>query len=225
VNRNLIIGFVVSGLVVVGGVGYFLTQKDSGSSTNSLSVSKPEATNQEADSTAFNPQNTLQSDFVATVETTGDDTAGAFAIEIEFDADAKVWRYITTSEDGGMEMIVTEDATYTKTDDQWIKLPTSGDSTTGFDRDTYELSDDEIADFQKSAGYKGEASCPAGTCDLWELEGYEGNDKLAFYVDKKTNTVNQLVTTTGATTNTITYTYKDVTIEIPANAQELPSFN
>ncbi len=219
-SRNLIIAILVGVAVIGGGVALYATQSDNDNNLANTDNSE-QADQQESGTATFSPENTLESDFEATIATESDTTT--FEATIEYDADSKAWRYVAKNSDQDMELIVSTDAYYSKVEDKWIKLPSSGESGTGFDREAYELTDEELAEFQSRSSYKGEVSCPAGTCDLWEVENYEGNNKLSFYVDKETNTINQLVTVTASGTSTITYTYKDVTIEIPTDAQEVPS--
>lgn len=219
-SRNLIIAIIAGILVLGGGVLFYAMQSDTQS--NLTESTTPQNQEEQSTNTAeFDPANTLENDFEATIATEADNVS--FNASVEYDKDTKSWRYVAENSDQQMELIVTSDAYYSKVNGNWIKLPTSGEANTGFDADAYEVTAEELADFQSRSSYEGEASCPAGTCDLWVVENYEGNTKLSFYVDKETNTINQLITESDRGTNTITYTYKDVSVEVPENAQEVPS--
>jgi hypothetical protein len=224
-NRNLIIGIVAAVVVVGGAAAYIVTSGDDGSQNNSASTGQSSSTQEQASSSGekeFNPENTMQKSFVSTLSTEGEGVT--MSANIKYDGNG-TWQYETTTDGQDMQMIITPDAYYTYADGQWIKLPSSGDSTTGFDPQAYEVTPEELSRFQSAMTYKGEASCPAGTCDLWEADRFEGSDKISFYIDPATNTINQLTTEVGGSTTTITYTFQDVTIEIPTDVRELPSLN
>ena len=222
-NKNLIIG-LVAGVVVVGAGAAYIVTSGGEDETNNNSQTTESTNNSQQESTdgqTFNPANTIEQDFVATFTTQSD--GGEISATVNYDKDSSSWQYVTTTGDQDAEFIITADAYYSKLDGQWVKLPSSGDAATGFDTKQLELSDSEVTAFQERASYKGEASCPAGTCDLWEVENYEGAEKISFYLNKDTNTMSQLVTVANGATSTITYEYKDVTVEVPENAQTLPS--
>lgn len=209
--------FVAIAVVVIVGAAFFLSQNKSDSSTNSSNTTQ-QASSEKASSKEFNPVNTLREPFVSTMNTEG--TQGSTAATIEYDGKEN-WRYTTKTSESLVEMIVTPSATYMKSNEAWFKLPTDS-STQLFKKDAYEVTDKELKDFQAAVTYKDEVSCPAGSCYLWVAENYQGNDKLEFYIDKSTNRINQLITTTKDGKITIVYTYKPVTITIPTNVTEVP---
>jgi hypothetical protein len=219
-GRNQIIGLVVGAVIVVGGVAFAATQ--GGESDNSNSATTQTEGSTESDSTAFNPVNTMESDFVATFTISSNDSEEISSV-VEYDADGKTWQTTTNADGQEVKALITDDAYYTYANDQWLKLPkTEASSASGLNPEDYEVTADELTEFQNVLQYKGEASCPAGTCDLWEAENYQGNDMISFYVNKSDNTINQIVTKTIAGTSTIVYEYKDVTIEVPTDVREVP---
>ena len=223
-NKNMIIALIV-GLVLLAGGAFFIFggSDDSG---EEASVS----TNQSSDSSSgdssgsssdtFNPVNTTQQAFTATVTTTT--AEGTFTGEIKHSGD-DTWQYRGENNGEEFEAIITPDSFYTYGNGQWFKLPVEQSTELGLDTEDFEVTDEELLEFQSILSSKGDADCPAGTCTLWEAEEYEGNEMLQFYVSNSDNKISKLVSESSDGKIEIVYTYDDVTIKIPANAQELPT--
>jgi len=222
VSKNLIIAIVAGVLVVGGGAAYFVMRDDSSTETTSASSSVVES--QDTDATAFNPVNTTENDFVATFVTQSEN-GEIIEATARYDAENTTWEYKAIAEGQQVEAIFTPDAIYTNANGQWVKVPSTSGDNIGFNTEDFEINEEDRADFQSNLIYMGEANCPSGTCDHWQAENFQGNDTLSFYLEKQTNRVNQISSVTDGRTITITYSYEDVTIEIPTDFQELPEFN
>jgi len=201
---------VVAIVAVVAGGAFVVTR--SGDTPTNDSSQTIQSSNQ-----TFSPVNTMQQSFVATITTTGGQQN--LTTNVEHDGNGN-WHYTASVGGQTSEVVSTADAYYTKQGDTWYKSASSQ----GFSKDAYEVTPDELASFQSAVSYKGTESCSAGQCHVWEATNYQGNDKLTFYVDVASNRIVRMVSRVGASTTDITYEYKPVTVQIPTNAQELPSF-
>jgi hypothetical protein len=207
-SRNLIIGLVVAAVVVVGGgAAYMLTQDDDSDNQQQLSQDSSGA-----DNSAFNPASTEGLEFSATITVEGAPTA-----TFEHD-DQGTTRYVTTTGGQEMEIIYTSDAYYSCQDDNCIKFPISQLGNSGFNPGDYTYDEDRLGSFASPA-YKGQQSCESGTCDVWEVS--TGGVTSTLYVDSNTKRITKVQGTVAGKTSTIVYDYKDVTINIPQNAQTI----
>ncbi len=202
---------LVVGVVFTAGVGfgvYSLVYKSSDDSTRTVvgGVSTKK----------FNPVNSANSQFVATTTIEGG-SGPVTSTTVEHDG-KDAWLSKTTVNGTTSQALFTKDAYYTNIAGQWFK----SSSVKAFASDSYELTPAKLAEFQAAVKDKGSASCPSGTCELWEAENYKGNDKLSFYV-RSDNKIDQLVTVIKGKTIKIGYEYKPVTITIPTDAKTLPS--
>lgn len=204
---------VVALLIVGGGAFYLINNSQKSEDTTQTSSSE------NASSNVFNPVNTLSEPFVVSFKTEGEQ--GGTSANIEYDGKEN-WRYTSQSADNSTEMIITPSANYMKNGETWFKLPTDSSTAQVFQKDAYQVTDSELKDFQAAVTYRGEEACPAGSCYVWVAKNYKGNDSLEFYIDKKTNRINQLITSTKTGKITIIYDYKPVTITIPTVVSEIP---
>ena len=220
-SRNLIIGLVVGGVVLVGGGAYFVTQNGSDSSNDSASQQSSENASQDSSTQAFDAVSTNDTSFVATISTS--DTEGKTSQStMEYDKSSGNVRYTSTADDKTFTITYTSDAYYMcQSADRCIKYPLNGVGDSGFDRSAFEYTAEELAGYKNSSAYQGKKDCPSGTCDVWQVS--EGDYRATIYIDAGSKKIVQVEGTTGGTTSKIVYEYKDVSITPPANAQEIPA--
>ena len=118
-----------------------------------------------------------------------------------------------------MEIIYTSDAYYSCQGDNCVKFPISQSGDSGFDPSAYTYDESKLSSYANPA-YKGQQSCPSGTCDVWEVSA--GGVTSTLYVDSSSKRITQVESTVGGKTSKIVYEYKDVSITVPANAQTIP---
>jgi hypothetical protein len=142
---------------------------------------------------------------------------------MEYDKNSKVVKYQSTANGQTTILYYASDAFYTcQNDSACYKYPINQSTASGFSRESYEYSQEELADFKNGAAYQGTQPCPAGSCDVWKVSTEDGQSTI--YIDKATKRISQVEGTTAAGSSKIVYEYKDVNVSIPPNAQELPSF-
>ncbi len=212
-NKNVIIAIVA--VIVIGGGGaaaYFYTQNDNtaSSDTNTTATDKRPS--------VFEPKQTTDRDFKATLTTEGETVKTSF----EYDTDEKVFHYESNVDGQTFESITTEDAQYMYTNDKWLKYPVGQQQSTNFDPEEYQFDDEELRDYQSNVEYKGTESCSVGRCHVWKADTPESES--TFYVSTKDGYIVKVETVVDGKISTITYEYEDVEIEVPTDAQELPSF-
>jgi len=216
-SKKLILGIVIAAVLIGGGIGFVIVSNEDGESDQS---NQTNTTQQSADGTTFNPVATDGLEFAATLTTTTPENVSVTAT-IQYDTSSKAWQYTATNDGETLEAIYTADAYYIKSGETWLKLPLSQGAQT-FNPDQYDYSGSTLSDLQAKVASQGTAACPAGTCHVWKVEGYEGNSAVTIYVDTATNRISQVVAESAAGTSTIVYDYKDVTVTIPTEVSTVP---
>lgn len=214
-SRTRIIAAVV--VVALAGGGAYLLTKDDNGDKSSESTSQT-ANNQTGSEGNFSPVSTEGLEFKATLTTTKDGTNTVATIEQD---DQKNIRYTATQGGQQVEIIYTKDAYYMCTAGNCIKYPISQQGSAGFDPGTYTYDASKLEGYKNNSAYKGQKSCPAGTCDVWSVTA--GGYTSTIYVDTKTKRISQVESTVNGATTKIVYEYTDVTITVPTNAQTLPN--
>ncbi len=216
--KKVVIGILAVILVI--GAGVWLVKKKGNNQTaqnQSTQSSQPTSTTTPA---SFNPQALDGLEYTATL-TTVTPNGGNVSATVEYDKDTNAWHYSGQSDSSSIEAIYATDAYYIKTNGNWMKLPLT-QASQSFNPSQYKYDQASLKDLQGKAQDKGTQNCPAGTCQVWEVSNYQNNDKITFYVDKKTNRISQIVTEAAGGKTTIVYSYKDVTVDIPTNAVSAP---
>ena len=214
-KKSVLIAIVAAVLVVGGAAAFFLTREDSSTNNNETGTQDTTpAENGAADtSQEFAPLSTEGRDFSATITVNGD-TSGTF------EQDGDKTRFASTVDGQRGEFIYTPDATYSCTEGECFKFPNDSDAADGFDTDDYEFSESDLEKLRTDAKYEGRKDCPAGTCDVWTVTD-EGTTS-SVYIDTKTRLISQVEGTYDGDVTKIVFEYRDVIIEVPANAQEFP---
>lgn len=172
---------------------------------------------QSADSN-FAPVGMMDMAFEATVDGTNTD-GNAYQMLLQYDGEG---RTRMSGEQNGtrFETVFTSDAFYSCEGENCVKFPISQSDNSPFTPGEYVYEDDDFTDFKNSATYKGTGDCPAGTCDIWEVteDGYTSQ----LFLDSNQR-ISKVEGSSAEGTVTITYEYKSVNIEIPQNAQTIPT--
>lgn len=213
-KKPVLIGIIIAFLLGGGTAAYLLSRDGKKDKTQTDSQT---SNNQTAGGNDFAPVSTKGLDFSATLTMSG--SQGTSSARLEQDGDKT--RYVSTQDGQETQIIYTPDAYYSCTGGQCFKFALSQSSNIGVDVSAYEYDASEIANFRNTAAYKGKQDCPAGSCDVWSVTVGAGTSTL--YVDAKTKRISQVESTQDGTTTKIVYDYKDVTIDIPENAQTIPS--
>ena len=207
-SRPVLIGVIIAAVVVMGGgAAYMLTKDDDSDSQQQSSQNSTDTGNN-----TFGPASTEGLEFTATISVDGTQSA-----MLEHDDQGNT-RYIATSGGQQIEIIYTSDAYYSCQGDNCVKFPISQSSNSGFNPGDYTYDETKLSGYANPA-YKGQQSCPSGTCDVWEVSA--GGVTSTLYVDSNTKRIAQVESTVGGKTSKIVYEYKDVTITVPANAQTI----
>jgi len=210
-KKRIVIGVIIA-FLIGGGAVYFLTKSDKKDNSETKANSN---SSQSSSGSDFAPVSTKGLDFTATITSTG--ASGESTAKIEQDGDKT--RYVATADGQETQVIYTSDAYYTCTNGQCYKFAKTQSANSGVDVGSYEYDESEIANFRNTAAYKGKQDCPAGTCDVWSVTTAEETSTL--YIDSKTKRISQVEGTNAGVTSKIVYDYKDVTIDVPQNAQTL----
>lgn len=206
-SRNLIIGIIA--FLVVGGTATYLVMQD-----DDVADDVGQAVNEATEnSPVFNATSTNDKDFVGTITSNSQEGAVTFA----YDHDTNSFRYTATGESGTIETITTPDAYYAMADDQWVKYPTGTDS--AFDPSSYQYDQDELSQYSGANNYVGTEDCATGTCHVWRytIDNYQSS----LFVDTATGYVVRVETNNNGQTSSIDYSYEEVNITPPADAQEI----
>lgn len=209
-TRPVIIGAIVVILLGGGGAAYVLTKDDD---------KPPQNTSQnDSNANAFDAVSTEGLEFTAKITTSG--ASGTTEATLEHD-DQNNTRYV--SDIGGMqtEVIYTADAYYSCQAGNCTKFALSQSSSSGVNPGDYTYDESKLAGYRDNSTHKGRQDCPAGTCDVYEVS--VGGTTSTIYIDTDTKRISQVESTISGATSKIVYEYKDVTINVPTNAQTVPT--
>ncbi len=219
------LGPLIGVLVFVGGF-VAITSLSDDSETEPSSSSSSEVASTDANEPTFAPVNTFDESFVATIS--GTTEGQSFSAILESDGNG-VTKFSSTDENGSsFEFYNTPDSTINCSEGQCVKLPSSGEAS---NTEEYTFNQSDFDKFKETAEYEGEEDCPAGKCDVWLVadDDVAGNPSQSLetkiYISKKDQRISQVVGMQNGEVTTIVYEFKDVTITLPENVQELPNFN
>ncbi len=217
-NKNIIIGLIAVLVLGGGGAAYLATQKDdtSDSSTSESSSEHSDSDDHSAGET-FNPKITADMAFVATISGTSD---GVESLAGTIESDGKGNTHFSGTQAGETaEYFVLADGSYIFCQDgTCYKTPTAS----GEEPDDYNFRQEDIDKFKATAVHLGEEDCPAGKCDVWQVND-DGTD-TKIYISKSNQYVSQVIGTQDGDTFKIVYDFKDVTVTPPTDVQDISNF-
>lgn len=215
-TKRMMAGAVIVLLLIGGGTAYFATKNKADKS--SQKSSQPENNQSGGSQNSFSPASTEGLEFKATISSSGGGTDSSATFEHD---DKGSTRYVANTGGQQIEFIYTSDAYYScQGGGNCVKYPLSQAS--GFNPGDYTYDQGKLTGYRNGAAYKGQKSCPSGTCDVWSVSA-GGKAASTLYIDSGTKRITQVETAAASVTSKIVYEYTDVTIDIPTNAQTLPT--
>ncbi len=208
-------------VVVAGGLAtWSLTKKDTKQQDNAVQTTQTansETTAEQSSETpSFDPKATKDRAFVATLEGTSSNNV-VLTGTIESDGKGTV-HFSGTQAGDSVEYYL--DASQAFIFCQEGKCYRYGANQSGLNIGDYEVSDEDIAKYKESATYVGTESCTTGTCEVWQYKDEEQTD-TKIYINKNTKLVSEVVGTKDGDTFKVVYEFKDVTVTLPTDVQEI----
>lgn len=207
--KKIIIGVVVAIVVIAAGVGGFLLVKKNTSNTD------------DDNKTLFQPTSTDGQPFIATTVVTPKKGSKATTV---MKTDGQGISEYTLKTGGGTKLVFTKDFYYACSGNRCSKIPSDAENGFVSDPKSYDITQAEINNAQKSAQFVGQQSCLDGQiCDVWTANAFNDSGSSAtIYVDSESRRVLQIVVTDEEGTKAVTtYAYEPVNIKIPSNAREI----
>lgn len=205
-----------------GGAAYMLTREDDTSTESSNSTGANDTNDTEKksnDAPEFNPLATIGESFTANMSIESTDGTGTFTGVIDKDADGNT-KFSGEQDGETIEFYLTTDGKYIVCEAGECFSLTGGDSPIAVS--DFTATDEDIAKYKETASFKGEVDCLSGRCDSWEYQDEVG-DLVTIYIDQDSKKVSEVRgTDEDGSKVVITYEYKDVTITLPENVQEIP---
>ena len=212
-----ILGIVLAVVVLAGGAFAFWQLQDDEPELEQ-EVAENGISQEEAAQLALVAENMAGASYVATIN--ADTPEGSFESVLEFDGEGN---YSFNAEQDGqtVQFILIGDTAYTCEGEQCFEFPSrQDDDMFNFNIDDFTYEEDELTDFAETATYLGEESCPAGTCDVWEIVDETETSRL--YIDTDSNQISQATGTGDDGEFTMVFEYQDISIEAPENVQPFP---
>lgn len=215
--KKIIIVLVVAVLVVGGAGAYWFLYRDN-DSNSSADVSSQDADGDAAQQ--FNPKITDNTDMIVTVSTQADGEKSETVIKYDSKGNSE---YTAEQNSEEVRFVSTAEAYYMCNSTGCYKYANTQDQTGSQNPDQYSYSQSDIESYRSRAEYKGKEACGNDTCDVWQVSDYAGGASASIYIDSSTQRIEKITSDVNGSKTTITYSYNPVTIDIPTDAQELPS--
>ncbi|MCA9323832.1 hypothetical protein KC992_01890 [Candidatus Saccharibacteria bacterium] len=221
-SRNVLIAIIAVLVIAGGGAAFVLTRsndEDSTSGTNNASNSQSNDQSSNASNNegrTFNPKATASQAFVATISGTSEGSE-TLSGTIESDGQGNS-HFIGTQAGQTAEYYTLSDGTYIFCQNGACYKASAENSAD--EADDYSFKEEDILKFRDTASYVGTDDCPAGTCDVWQVND-NGTD-TRIYIDTKTQYVSQVVGTQDGDTFKVVYEFKDnVTVTPPTDIKDI----
>ena len=216
-KKQIIIAVVVV-LLIIGGI--FIAKGSSSKDKSSTSKSSSSSNSNNKSDGGFNAIANTDQSFVATITSTIGDKS--YVATMESDAKTGAVKYVSNAQGENMTFIYTKDTYYmcmSATKCYKYKLGEGSGAT--FDPSSYKYDSTKLDEYKSTSTSGGTKACKAGTCDVWKVKA--GNYESLILIDQRTKRVSEVQSTTAAGGSTIVYEYKDVSVEIPTTAEEVPT--
>ncbi len=215
-KKVLIIVAVVLVLAGGGAGAYYLLSRDDAQPSTEATQTQPAS---ETSTTGFAPASMEGVPFEATITVEGEGKTIESVMKFDGKGNSE---YVAVQDGKRITMFFTEDFYYMCTNaTTCFKYKITNGDTGSVDPSQYEFTEEDLNNMRATATYKGQQACQASTCDVWEST--EGTTTVNIYIDTTTKRISQAITQTDRGTSTMVFEYKDVTVDVPKNAQELPS--
>ncbi len=209
-NKNIIIGLVVAGVLVLGGAGWLVFGSSDNSDLGSVST--------EGVLNLLNPYDQAVTLTITTTDPVEPSNNGTITMRFE---DQDTWMMNMDSVEGTTQVIYDGDYGYMQNPDDgtWLRLP-AGDATDSPAND-FKLTDDDMADFRTNAVRVGSGDCSLGTCTLYEYTDPTTGEVSTLKIGSN-NRLASIDTISGTSTVNMVFDYNaPVSIQVPTNYQEL----
>ena len=158
-----------------------------------------------------------EASYVATIS--GEAADNIIDATMEFDGQGNV--RFTAQEDGRtLQFILTPEFLYSCDGDTCYEFPADGQESQLLNPGDFTYTETDAVQYQSLGRNIGQESCPAGTCNVWEIE--ENDETNRIYIDVDSNLISQISGSSPDGGYTITMEYRDVSISAPDNAEPLP---
>lgn len=219
-HRLLWILSIIVLVLLVGGVVAYFVHKNNEPEPKSSSTSSSQSSSK---TPAFTPAVNSNQPYSATITSTVSGQPKSATLI----SDGK-GNYSYTYQANGQTLttIYTADAYYICTSSTTcVKYPTTSTSASTFNPATYQYDSTKLEALKNTAAYKGQKTCPggSGTCDVWAVTSASGNTTSTLYVDSTSKRILKATSSSGTTSNDVTYEYKDVHIAVPTNYTTAPA--
>ncbi len=220
--KKAVIALVVLVVLAGGTAAFVLTRGKKSSDAQPQTKTTEQQTTTETTTTepSFSPVSTTGLAFTGTITTEKDGKTVRATIKYDGKGNAE---YNSTQNGQSTRVVFTKTMYYTCTKQGCYKFALKDSSGTSFDPSQYQYDDKAISDFKTGATYKGQQSCPSGTCDVWETADFQGRGSATVYIDTATHRITKVESVYSGANATIVFDYQTVTIEIPKDAQEVPA--
>lgn len=211
---------IIAAIVVLGAGAWafvsFTGSDDTGDSA--ASTTDQEQTSNDDANPSFSALGLDDQPFEAVIS--GSQDGENYQITMQSDGQGRMRMFGQGNEDDAFETVYTPEAYYSCSGGQCVKFPVTQDEDGAFTPSDYVYDDDELGDLGENAKYLGKQDCPAGQCDTWEVTEDGTTSKLFIGSNGR---ISQVTTSSSEGEAKIVYTFKPITINIPANAQEIPA--
>ncbi len=208
-NKNVIIGLIVGGVLVLGGIAWYVS-----SSSNSDSASSFTAEEVTAFLNPYNQPVVMTATITDSADSTND---GTFSMQFQ---DDDTWSMTMNTSEGNIQVINDAGFTYMQNpeDGTWLKLPASDEVDSP--SEDFKISDEDMEDFRTNAVATGTSDCSLGTCQTFDYTD-PLSDEVSTMKISSDGRIAEIVAVTGTSTMIMTFDYDaPVDIQIPADAQE-----
>ena len=212
-NKNVIIGLIVAGVLVLGGAAWYLTSSNSSDSDDgqSSTVSAEEI------SDFINPYDQAVT-MTGTITDSADPSSDSTVI-MQY-KDNNTWAISVDGTEGKTQFINIGDYSYmySSETDSWFRMPSSTDTDSPFD--DFKIDKDEIQTLKDNAVVVGKSGCTLGTCEVYDMTDPDTGDKTTLKIGSG-GRIAEMSGTSGTTSTTMVFDYSGpINIETPADYQE-----
>jgi len=209
-NKNITIGLIVAGVLLLGGAGWFVFGSDSNGGLNKAST--------EAALNLINPYDQTVTLTITTLDSAEPSNNGTITMRFK---DQDTWTMDTSAVEGVAQIIYDGGYSYIQNEQggTWLRLP-AGEATDSPAND-FKITDEDIADFRANAVNVGTDDCSLGTCTVYEYTDPSTGEVSKLKISSDNRLAN-IDTASGTSTINMVFDYDSpVDIQVPTNYQEL----
>ncbi len=215
--KNRLILISLAAIVVILGLAYVFNASGGNGGNSSQADNVSNGNTPSLDNVLPNTNSSFRGE-LTTVDESGKTTKAV----IRYDGKGS-WSYESEVDSGLAKFVISGGKFYTYNQDsgKWLEFPAGSSVSASFNVDNYKYDENDVKAFRQAAHYVGEQSCAAGTCYVWNADGYGGNDTFTMKIDKKTGRISEVNGSSSGMTTKIVYYFEPTTVEVPKNAEKL----